>query len=111
MYSICYLKVINRRDQKEYALKEVIQDSKYKNRELNIIAQMQHQNIIEMKDYFFSVHNNECMLHIVMDYMDSSLACVLKEQRKRREPIPVPIRKILAFQLFKGLYYLSVHIK
>ena len=69
---------------------------------------MNHENVIEMKDYYFSVNNGECILHILMDYMDCNLSTVLKDQRKMKGPLPLPLRKILSFQLFKGLYYLSV---
>jgi len=49
---------VNKKTSKEYALKEVVQDPKYKNRELSIISQLDHPNIIEMKDYFFKVVDN-----------------------------------------------------
>ena len=42
--------------------------------------------------------------------MDSSLASLLKDQRKLKKPLDIHLRKIYAFQLFKGLYYLEVHI-
>lgn len=101
---------MNKKSQKQFALKEVVQDSRYKNRELSIISQLDHPNVIEMKDYFFKVVEGECILHILMDYMDSSLYTMLKQQRKTKQPIPEKKRKIITFQLFKGLYYLSVNI-
>lgn len=102
------VQVVNKKSQKQLALKEVVQDSRYKNRELSIISQLDHPNVIEMKDYFFKVSEGECILHILMDYMDSSLYTVLKQQRKAKHPIAEKKRKLIAFQLFKGLYYLSV---
>ena len=41
-----------------------------------------------------------------MEYMDTSLSTLLKEQRKLKKPLDIHIRKILAFQLFKAVYYL-----
>ena len=38
-------------------MKERLQDPKYKNRELAVISQLDHPNIIEMKEYFFKVVN------------------------------------------------------
>ena len=102
------MQVISKKNQQQYALKEVVQDSKYKNRELNIISQLDHPNIIEMKDYFFKLVDGECILHILMEYMDTSLAALLKGQRKLKMPVPIQHRKLLGFQLFKGLYYLGV---
>lgn len=63
-----------------------------------------------MKDYFFKLINGQCVLHILMEYMDTSLAALLRGQRKLRQPVPLCHRKLLAFQLFKGLYYLGVLI-
>lgn len=81
---------------------------KYKNRELSIIAQLDHPNIIEMKDYFFRVVEGECVLHIVMEYMDTSLHALIKGQRQLKQTVPIVCRKLMAFQMFKALYYLSV---
>jgi kinase len=100
--------VINKKTGKEYALKEVVQDVKYKNRELAIISQLDHPNIIEMKDYYFKIVEGECILHILMEYMDTSLSTLLKGQRKLKQPVSLIYRKLMAFQLFKGLCYLSV---
>ena len=38
-----------------WALKEVLQDKRYKNRELGIIARIQHCNIIGLKEYFLKL--------------------------------------------------------
>ena len=44
----------------------------------------------------------------MMDYIPDTLHRVLRDNRKNKRPVdPIP-RKIIAFQLFKGLYYLQV---
>ena len=43
-----------------------------------------------------------------MQNMDSSLSTILKDLRKFKKPLDLHLRKIYAFQLFKGLYYLEV---
>lgn len=45
---------------------------------------------------------------MIMDFVPSALNLLIKEQRKLKKPFPPPIRKVLAFQLFKALYYLNV---
>lgn len=50
----------------------------------------------------------ECYLSMIMDFVPSALNLLIKEQRKLKKPFPPPIRKVLAFQLFKALYYLNV---
>lgn len=49
------MQVVNKRTKERFAVKEVVQDPKYKNRELSIISQLDHPNIIEMKDYFLKM--------------------------------------------------------
>lgn len=43
-----------------------------------------------------------------MDYYETSLQNIFKTNRKNKVVMSPEIRKILAFQLFKGLYYLKV---
>jgi glycogen synthase kinase 3 beta len=86
----------------------VVQDPKYKNRELGIISQLDHPNIVEMKDYFMKMIDGQCILFIMMEHMDTSLHNLLKECRKNKRTISQPLRKILTFQLLKALAYLEV---
>lgn len=87
-----------------------MQDPKYKNRELSIISQLDHPNIVEMKDYFLKVIEGECKLFILMEHMDTSLHELLKNCRRNKRTIAQPQRKIFAFQLLKALAYLEVLI-
>jgi hypothetical protein len=43
------LQARGKKDGREWALKEVLQDKRYKNRELSIIARVDHSNIVAMK--------------------------------------------------------------
>jgi hypothetical protein len=43
-----------------------------------------------------------------MEYMDTSLYSLLKEYRKEKKIFGENIRKLMAFQLMKGLAYLEV---
>lgn len=45
-------------------------------------------------------------MYLVMDFYETSLQSFLKEKRKTKILIEEGVRKILAFQLFKALYYL-----
>lgn len=70
---------------------------------------MDHPNIIKMTTHFHTAANNKIFSHIVMEYMDTSLFSILKKQRELKRPIDLLRRKLITFQLFKGLYYLSVN--
>lgn len=47
------MQAIDERDGSIIAIKEVLQDKRYKNRELDIISRLDNDNIIYMKDYYF----------------------------------------------------------
>ena len=47
--------MVDKATKRSYAIKEVVQNPKYKNRELSIICLIDHPNIIEMKDYYFKI--------------------------------------------------------
>ena len=85
------------------ALKKVLQDKKYKNRELEILKQVKHLNILEMKDYFLTQEHEEEYLNVVMDYYPDNLFQVIK----KKELTPILI-KLYAYQIMRGLNYLSM---
>lgn len=89
-------------------MKEVLQDPKYKNRELDIISLLNSNNIIEMKDYCFKNIMGHRYLYLVMEYFPTNLLNMFKELRQGRKTIEKIKRKIIAFQIFKALYYLKV---
>lgn len=83
-------------------MKKVLQDKKYKNRELEILKEVKHPNILEMKDYFFSTEGSEEYLNVVMDYFSDNLYQVIK----KKELTPLLI-KMYTYQMLRGLNYLS----
>jgi len=54
--------------------------------------------------------DGQCLLFIMMEYMDTSLYSLLREYRKEKKVIDSNIRKIMTFQLMKGLAYLEVYL-
>lgn len=61
-----------------------------------------------MKDYYFVNRKEDQYLYIVMDFYQSNLQLYLREHRKNKKNVDPGVRKVLAFQLFKALYYLQV---
>lgn len=57
------------------AVKKVFQDKKYKNRELAIMKELDHPNIIKMKHAFFTSgsRKEEVFLNIVMDFVPETV--------------------------------------
>ena len=74
------------------ALKRVVQDHRYKNRELPIMEMLHHENVLELKDSFFSKLPNikdDYILNIVMDYMPYNLYQVIVERKLTSKQIKV----------------------
>ena len=58
----------------------MLQDRKYKNRELEILKEVKHNAILEMKDYFITTEGSEEYLNVVMDYYSDNLYQVIKKK-------------------------------
>lgn len=93
---------------KVVAIKKVLQDPHYKNRELSMMKEIQSRYCIRMLDHFLTKRNGgkDIYLNIVMDYFPYSLhtyTMKLKGQGKKFNQLLV---KIFAYQIFAGLRYL-----
>ena len=92
------------------AVKKVFQDRRYKNRELSIMKELNHPNVIYLKSYYYtksSKHNNEdCYLNAVMDYVPITLSKLISNNRKNDEKFPDILLKLFSYQMLKGIGYL-----
>lgn len=58
----------------QVAIKKVLQDKRFKNRELQIIRLMDHPNVVLLKHCFFSVTEaDERFLHLVLEFIPSTV--------------------------------------
>ncbi|KAF5824186.1 putative protein-serine/threonine kinase CMGC-GSK family [Helianthus annuus] len=61
------------------AIKKVLQDRRYKNRELQLMRVMDHPNVVSLKHCFFSTTSrDEVFLNVVMEYVPETIYRVLK---------------------------------
>lgn len=62
------------------AIKRVFQDPKYKNRELDILKELNHENCVRMIKYFFNngKAKDEVYLNIVMDFVKENLSRLIR---------------------------------
>jgi len=92
----------------EVAVKKVFLDRRYKNRELQIMKEMMHPNVIELKHDFTSNGEkpDEVYMHLVMDFMPDTVYKVTKHYVKMRESVPMILVKLYSYQLFRSLGYL-----
>ena len=90
------------------AVKKVLQDPNYRNREQEIMQQVSHKNCIQMITSFKSKGKspNEIYLNIVMEYEPMNLEEFVAQYREQKLYLPPLYTKLFAFQLFAGLHYI-----
>ncbi|OHS99178.1 CMGC family protein kinase [Tritrichomonas foetus] len=90
------------------AIKKVLQDPHYKNREHDILKMVNNQNCIKMLNSFKSrgKKSKDIFLNIVMDFMPQTLHDYNLSFRDDKKTPPIIMVKLFAFQIFSGLHYL-----
>ncbi|KAG6387118.1 hypothetical protein SASPL_152303 [Salvia splendens] len=89
------------------AIKKVLQDRRYKNRELQLMRTMDHPNVVSLKHCFFSTTSqNELFLNLVMEYVPESMFRVLKHYSDANHKMPLIYVKLYTYQIFRGLAYM-----
>lgn len=88
------------------AIKKVLQDKKYKNREFEILKQLHHVNVLQMKEAFFTQDGQQEFLNVIMDYFPDTVYSVIKNYN-RKKIMPDSLLKVYTYQLFRSLLYLN----
>jgi len=58
----------------QVAIKKVLQDKRFKNRELQIMKMVNHPNIVKLKQCFYSTtEKDETFLHLVLEYVPDTV--------------------------------------
>ena len=90
------------------AIKKVFQDKRYKNRELEIIKELNHPNVIKMRSAFLTPGDkpDDTYLNVVMDYISDSLSKVIRGYVKAKTPMPLILVKLYSYQMMRSLAYI-----
>ncbi|QCD87634.1 protein brassinosteroid insensitive 2 [Vigna unguiculata] len=89
------------------AIKKVLQDRRYKNRELQLMRLMDHPNVICLKHCFFSTTSrDELFLNLVMEYVPETMYRVIKHYNTMNQRMPLIYAKLYTYQIFRGLAYI-----
>ncbi|KAH0983060.1 hypothetical protein GBA52_010237 [Prunus armeniaca] len=89
------------------AIKKVLQDRRYKNRELQLMRLMDHPNVVSLKHCFFSTTSkDELFLNLVMEYVPETMYRVLKHYSSMNQRMPLIYVKLYTYQIFRGLAYI-----
>ncbi|GFU52559.1 glycogen synthase kinase-3 beta [Nephila pilipes] len=90
------------------AIKKVLQDKRFKNRELQIMRRLDHCNIVKLKNFFFSSGDkkDEIYLNLVLEYIPETVYRVARQYSKAKQTIPISFIKLYMYQLFRSLAYI-----
>jgi glycogen synthase kinase 3 beta len=93
------------------AIKKVLQDRRFKNRELQIMKQLAkqpHPYIVQLKHNFASKgsKSDDVYLNLVLEYVPETIYSVAKYFIRRKEYMPIFSVKIYMYQLCRSLAHI-----
>lgn len=83
------------------AIKKVLQDKRYKNRELQTMRLLDHPNVVALKHCFFSTtEKDELYLNLVLEYVPETVHRVIKHYNKLNQRLPLIYVKLYTYQVY-----------
>lgn len=90
------------------AIKKVLQDKRFKNRELAIMRLLKHENVVQLNHFFYSCGSkkDELYLNLVLEFLPETVYQVARTASKNKERMPMLHVKLYSYQIFRGLAYI-----
>ncbi|KAJ3278561.1 regulator of ime2 [Borealophlyctis nickersoniae] len=90
------------------AIKKVLQDKRFKNRELQIMRLVSHPNIVALKAFFYSNGDkkDEVFLNLLLEFVPETIYRASRHYTKIKQPMPMISIKLYMYQLFRSLAYI-----
>ena len=93
------------------AIKKVLQDKRFKNRELQIMKQLAkqpHPYVVLLKHHFISKgsKSDDVFLNLVLEYVPETIYSIAKYFNRRKESIPIFTVKLYMYQLARSLAHI-----
>nr|GLL25540.1 shaggy-related protein kinase epsilon-like isoform X1 [Ipomoea trifida] len=91
------------------AIKKVLQDRRYKNRELQIMRMLEHPNVVQLKHCFYSTtENNEVFLNLVLEYVPETVYRVSRHYSRMNQHMPVLYVQLYTYQVNPHSHQLKI---
>jgi glycogen synthase kinase 3 beta len=92
------------------AIKKVLQDKRFKNRELQITRMLNHPNVINLKHCFYShdtkqQNPDEIYLNLVMPFVGETIYRTTRNHTKAQKSLPILLVKLYMYQCCRALAY------
>jgi len=104
-------KVVNAsKGDEDIAIKKVLQDKRFKNRELQIMRLVSHPNVVDLKAFFYSngesKQKDEVYLNLVLEYVPDTVYRASRHYVKLKQPMPMLQVKLYMYQVLRSLAYI-----
>lgn len=91
----------------QVAMKKVLQDKRFKNRELQIMRTVRHPNIVGLLNYFYTTTGeHQVYLNLVLEFVPDTIYRVLKQYMKSGRRMPLVIVKLYMYQTLRSLAHI-----
>ncbi|ORX74036.1 Pkinase-domain-containing protein [Linderina pennispora] len=91
----------------QVAIKKVLQDKRFKNRELAVMRSVFHRNVVGLRYFFYSQGDkDDIYLNLVLEYVPETIYRVTRQYAKAKQFVPMLYVKLFMYQLFRSLNYI-----
>jgi len=96
------------KETEDIAIKKVLQDKRFKNRELQIMRLVSHPNVTELRAFFYSNGDkkDEVYLNLVQEYVPETVYRASRHYVKLKQQMPTLQIKLYMYQLLRSLAYI-----
>lgn len=89
------------------AIKKVLQDRRFKNRELQIIRLMAHPNTVLLKHCFYTTNDKgDVFLNLVFEFVPDTVYRINKHYTRNEQRMPLILVKLYTYQMLRALSYI-----
>jgi kinase len=86
------------------AIKKVLQDKRFKNRELDIIRRLVHPNIVQLKHwYYMADEKDERYLNLVLEYVPETVYKINRHYYRQDQRMSIFLVKLYVYQMLRAL--------
>jgi len=90
------------------AIKKVLQDRRFKNRELQVMGMLDHPSVVNLKHCFYSKGEkpDDIFLNLVMEYIPETIHRTLRNHTKAKKLVPIMYTKVYMYQICRAIAYI-----
>lgn len=90
------------------AIKKVLQDRRFKNRELQVMQLLDHPSVVRLQHCFYSKgdKSQDVFLNLVMEFIPNTIHKTLRSHTKNRKLPHLLYTKVYAYQIARALSYI-----